>query len=699
MDRFRKSLLTICIVWAAQFFAASAAHCQSPSAPEGFDSPAAREELDNPFRLQQGQFDDQLLDRRELGQLLRPLRSLRPQRSTPSSATATAQPRQQTGEIIQVTWQEETKPQLPSVDNGFTLRQKATQQPAPAIVVLTDPQPAARPLDDQLATPPMAPAAQAISPQPPTDLTPPAALPTPAETPPQQPTFLGPALIPEIEQSWQISDSVLNMRLDELRTELHARQQLVESSSNLSDQDKTARLNLIGSGLDSIGIASQNISDEARLRQRIQGIDQQLSSLEAQLAAPSSPRETDPALSLNRMQVLLRDLETSLDNENRLSRKIEGSVQHRHQRKSKIPAERIAFRKQLDELQSEMVLKQDNATEEFTALLALRAREIETSSAIALLETESEWFSVSQRLFPMQKDLHERTIDRLKIEIKRWGETIAARRHQILQDQIREAVVKARDAHPALRDLATSTAEITRIRVEISEKIKRVGAEKFKVTTLVHDLEIEQTELEKAVQRIGSEASSRWLIESHHTLIPPYESMARIRKIKEELLKTKVEELKLKQNRRPLVNENRFISEELGIVGDQPIANTTLKEMAKSTVVAHRKQIDELLREYDDYITVLGETEKARENLLAQISGTRKFIDERALWVQSADTVGLGVLLKSQEGARHFFDPIQWLALGTSIMSHVESKPYEPVLGLLGLLTVFGVGRKLKQKA
>ncbi len=646
--------------------------------PSAFDMPELQDELDRPFRLNNSGLENDLLDRSQLGRLMRPLR-------LPVTNHLRQPPQPPT--VRQVAWQQEADP-APVIDGGMTIRR---QTGLPNLSSQLNAKPLRDPAESPAEFVPESPAPLSV-PQP----TPPLTQQPPVDA---EPVFIGPMPSPEMEASWKISDSVLNMPIELLREELNKRKLAVESAANLDEETRNIGLGVVGGALESIAIAQQNVTETSKLRRRIQTLDQQIADLEFQLKDASTVREADSSLTLEQMQIVLRDLETELDNENHESRKIEDSIQHRDERKAKIPSERVAFRKQLDDLHEKMVQRQSNGTEEYTSLLTLRAKELHASTASKLLEVESEWLELSQRLFPMQQDLHARIIVRLNREIEAWGVTLADRRRRELGEQIRVARQNASEAHPALRELVTQTADLAKVRAELAEMIKHSSTEKFEVQSLVHELESRHKELENAVVRVGSEGSSYLLIEAHHALVPPFESMARIRSIKQKLLNVKVDELKLRVARRPLADEERYISEVLMIKQDQVVANTTLKEMARESVVAHRRQVDELLHEYDDFINLLGESETARKNLLTQINTTRKYIDDRALWVQTADQVDLSVLLKSQQGAEAFFKLDHWRSVGASIGSHVVRRPYESVVGLFGMLGVFAVSRKLSQTA
>ena len=252
---------------------------------------------------------------------------------------------------------------------------------------------------------------------------------------------------------------------------------------------------------------------------------------------------------------------------------------------------------------------------------------------------------------------------------------------------------------PALREFSLETTKLAQERIELAEKIGQLQDEKLKVEKQSHEVEQHWNRLEghkESLAQGGNEQSNMALIEVHRKLIRPWESMARIRTVESDLILNQGEKQKLREQQDLIADPATFIREQLQILKDEPVANTTLVAMAESAIETHRKQLVALEGDYDELLRLLNEIKSSRDGMLKQIAITRELIDTHALWVQSADPLDMQVLNKSRQGATEFFDREEWNLLGSSVVHHVKRRPWEPAVGMLGLFTAFLIGRRFK---
>jgi hypothetical protein len=516
------------------------------------------------------------------------------------------------------------------------------------------------------------------------------------EPKPDELLMYGPLPPPEMINRWQASDVVVQMSVDDLADQIQLKQKELENSITVDDDASKARLQQIASAANAIAAAKQNVSEEKNYQSQIAQLDTNMQSLSQQLDAPVDPLPVDTSLDVDAMQAVLKDLQVKLDEEESGKRRVQDRIEKRTERMEKIPVERIAQRQKMDQKHEEIQTHQAGGAEDLIELLVLRAAELQASTTIMLLDQEAKWHSLSRGLLPLQRDLHQKRIGRLKLETANWSNAINRRRQSDLETLIADTKRRVYQADPKLKALAERTAELAEARVELTEKIAEAGKEKTLVTNQFRKLETQRENLEKTIG-LGSGGSSE-LIRVHQTLTRPYEGMARLRKLRMEQQKARISLLQLRRELEQFSDVEKYISDELKILNDVKIekANTTLKAMAREAIEAQKEQIDELTGETEEYRDLLGGLIPQRESVLAEIKKTRTLVDKHALWTQSATPVGVEVLLKSRNGAEEFFAPSQWQALGQSVTNRITTRPYESVVGLLGLMIAFVVGRKLK---
>jgi hypothetical protein len=396
------------------------------------------------------------------------------------------------------------------------------------------------------------------------------------------------------------------------------------------------------------------------------------------------------------MQTQLRNVQTKLDLEKIGDQKTQNKIKRRDERMAKIPVDRQQRLEQVNQLHEELLQKLALGTEDFVALLAIRAREISATTHIQKLEQESVWHDLSQEKLPLEKTIHQRQIQQLELELKSWNTVIANRKKAELEKQIQLAHQKAVESHPSLRELSDQTTLLTRARSELATKMGELQNELLIVSKQEDVVEKQRTDLETSIKEIGKEDSSGLLIQVHRNLIRPFEGMARIQEMESELRLSRGKVLKLRMEQEPLSHPETYISDTLDIHQDVVVADTTLTALAHEAIETHRQQLTALIGDNERYQNLLNEVLPSRKSLLVEIAATRKFVNTHALWVQSSDPVGLDVLQKSREGAKEFFAPDQWQDLGDSIVGRMKTRPYESAVGMLGLMVAFVVGRRFK---
>ena len=577
----------------------------------------------------------------------------------------------------------------------------APAQPANPIPQAANPIPqAASPIPQPVSSRPE-PALQVVEPyqkpEPVAEPTPQTATASVAEELDQTSSYFGPMPPEEMQTDWQKFDMLLESNVDELKNEITQHRSSIDESVGIDENAKTERLRHLEIADGATQQARQNNSSKADFQNQIREFEDAVARLRAEAKTPPVAAPIDGSVSIEVMQLTLRNLQAELDHEKSIKSKILKRIQQRDERRARIPDERIQSRHEVDELHEELLQKQSIGTEDIEILLSLRARELAASTNVQLLDQEAKWHDISQEKLPLEKSINQRKLQHLEEEITAWNGAIAQRKHTELEQQIIAARNNAYDAHPSLKAFSQETTELARARVELAEKIGALQKEKLKVSKQQDEVHDQFNNLETSLKKIGKEGSGDLLIDVHRTLIRPWEGMARIQVLKTELQHNRGTILKLRSEQESIADPATFIHDQLQITADIPIANTTLVAMAKEAVENHRQHLIALVGDIEDYEDSISEVLPLRKKLVEEIAATRELVDTHALWVQSADPLDVNVLAKSRQGATEFFDHNQWRELGTSVVSHIVRRPWECVLGTIGLIVAFVVGRKFQE--
>jgi chromosome segregation ATPase len=342
---------------------------------------------------------------------------------------------------------------------------------------------------------------------------------------------------------------------------------------------------------------------------------------------------------------------------------------------------------------------QASGNSEIEELLSIRGQELASSTKVQLLDAEAQWHDLSGEKLPLQKSIHQRTIQSLEKTINDWNHQIASRKQSELDLQIQAARQAALETHPALREFSLGTSRLAQSRGELAEVNRQLQNEKLRIEKQQHDIQQQLQHLKKheeAFKNGGNSESNQTLIEAHRNLAPPWEAMARISQLKRELSLNRSNKLALRERLDELADPQQFIQQHLNIIQDEPVANTTLMAMAEESIDSYRRQLLALVGDYEKVDSLLNDIKSRREETLENIKSTRKLVDAYALWVQDAAPLSIELLDESRDGAAKFFASEQWAHLGQTVITNVQQRPWRPAVGLIGLLATFVIGKRFE---
>ena len=518
-----------------------------------------------------------------------------------------------------------------------------------------------------------------------------------AEEPPSQ--FVGPLPTQDVQNARQKISSLVDFSVEQIVLEIGQRHNKLDASIGIDEQLKKTRLKHLEFAESASRRALQNASRRTALQDQIVNLDNELNHLRKRARSGIEPPQMDQAVSIDQMQIQLRNLQAKLDHEKTALRKVQDRIQQRDKRMAKIPAERLETRNQVSNLHERLLKRQASESGEIEELLAIRAQELASSTKVQLLDDEAHWHDLSREKLPLQKSIHQRSIQRLETIINDWNHQIASRQQSELELQIQVAREAALNTHPALREFSLETSGLAHSRVELTEVSRKLQNEKLKIEKQQHDIQQQLQHLEKheeAFKNGGDPESNQTLIEAHRGLTPPWETMARIGQLKRELRRNRSTKLALRERLDTIADSRQFIQTHLNITHDEPVANTTLVAMAEESIDHYRQQLLALVGDHEKMHSLLNDIKSRREETLKNIKSTRALIDAYALWVQDAAPLTIELVNESRQGAAEFFAPEQWKHLGQTVVTNVQQRPWRPTLGLLSLLTAFVIGKRFK---
>jgi hypothetical protein len=445
-----------------------------------------------------------------------------------------------------------------------------------------------------------------------------------------------------MENHWHAIDLLMDVSVDTLEQEIAQQRIDINTSLGIDEQAKEQRLQQLAIAEEAHERASQNTATKAEYQRRITDLNAGLERLKLEAKQSAKPQSVDHNLSIDAMQSMLRDLQAKLRHEKTSALKTLDKIQHRDERMNTIPGERLDKLNEVTELHEELIREQATGTSDVISLLAIRARELAANTKVQSLEQEANWHDLSQEWLPLEKTIHQRQIQRLELELKSWNTLIANRKKAELERQIRLAHQKAVEAHPSLRALSEQTTLLTEARSALATKMGELHNETLIVSKQEDSVKKQRTDLETSIKDIGKDDSSGLLIQVHRNLIRPYEGMARIQEMENELRLSRGKVLKLRSEQEPLSHPETYIPDSLNIHHDVAVADTTLIALANEAIETHRQQLTALVGDNEDYQKLLNEVLPKRKSLLAEIAATRELVDTCQRILRSRPVAGSG---------------------------------------------------------
>ena len=498
---------------------------------------------------------------------------------------------------------------------------------------------------------------------------------------------------PALPEGANFESPISEQEIGQLNERIQMQAAVAESEP---EEDQQRHLMLLKNARKSLDYANKSMWNDIHQVNKARNFEVDRERLHHQLERLREATTPQADMETEELFAEVEHLRAELADRNSRLLEISKAENQRKQRIEKIPQERTRSKSELADKKRQMETLESGEHDNY-ALILLRAQQLELTYRIKSLSSESKLHELENRLLPMHGDFLAREIKVLESEIDLWNDAANERRRQDIAAEVREARLQAIDAAPALKSLANATARLAERRADIAEKIRLATDEDLSVQAELTLVKNQHEEVNRSVVGNGlNEANGILMVEIRRKLPRPFKSLARINEIKKELRQLNLEQLELNEERKPLAHPAEYAENKLVDITSETLSQDELREMAMEFVENTRIQYDHLSSDHHSYTALLGQIAAERNDLVNEIRSTLDFVDEKSLWMQSAKSMGLDHLKKSQVGASEFFSPVQWFGLMESLTRRVKTSPHESAVGLIGLVSLFVFSRRFK---
>lgn len=490
---------------------------------------------------------------------------------------------------------------------------------------------------------------------------------------------------------------------------LATRRQEAEASTALDEATRKRVVELYQRASDELVAAAAAHERLLEHEQAIAGAPDEQQKLRQELdqAAPEAKAAIDGDSSLADVEQLLETRETELA---RLRAQLVAQEAEPQRRAD----QRVASTKLLESLAAQLVevehelaapLTDEVHPEVFAAAKALAtARKDSLTAQQRELEAELRRYNATNANLPLRRDLAARRASQAAQEVQALQELLNEKRREDADRQAKLARQNAAKAHPAVRRIAEENALLAERRTGADGLASRIEATlraQDAVRGQLKKLETAFSDVKEKVDLVGLTDANGAVLRKQRQLLPAlHEHQAAVRARQVLIGNVQLQRLDLESQREQLSDIDSQVEAVVGMFGADvdELSRGAIQFAARELLVAQRDALDALLKDNSTYFEELVPLQDLEEKLISETLAFRDYIDERVLWIRSADVVGHGTATDALKAANWFADPQKWNSVGEQLWHDVRRNlPLH--LGAIAIFAlVYRAGRRLRDR-
>lgn len=489
----------------------------------------------------------------------------------------------------------------------------------------------------------------------------------------------------------QIKDASLpnDLTVDAIQAKLKK----VEASKDLEEAARLTLLDTYKKILAQLKVGDEFAAKEAGFLKAIQDIPAQLQQVKSELDAPLDPiPPIDPKLPLAQMQPTLTQAETRLTELQKKLADLQAEPKRRADRRVEIPKLQDAAHKQLTEVELMLAIKppaDENADLTEANRLLLEARKRTAQLELTACNQELKFYEVAGDLLTARRDLAVVQATQAEQVVKIWRAAVSDRRRIEAEQQAHDARIAALQAHPAIKQLAKESADLTTERQALATKIEQVTHDSEACEKNLADLDSQFAKVVDRVKRVGLTQAIGLLLRKQRAGLPNIEQhRADIETRQVEISKTSQELVDLEDHRTALADIDGRTNSIIYEIKDSlnsieiPLVQADIRDLLQTK----RGYLDSLIADVKLYLDKLVEYDTRDRQLIAKAKDYATFCDEYILWIHSTDVLQFSDWAFLVQGLSWLANPADWVEVGSVLWSDAKANPLGYGLGLVLLV-------------
>ena len=467
---------------------------------------------------------------------------------------------------------------------------------------------------------------------------------------------------------------------------VQARRQQADGATDLDDATKQRLLQAYDQALGMLDAAAKSAARTAELQAKIDAAPDALQEAKKRLAAlPSSP----PAASagdkdLAELKQILAEKEKDLEKMNAALATLRGELDQRVGGQKNVTALLSEARTQLETVEKELLtpVSPDVPPAIVSAQRdLLLARRQAVAQSIAASEKELAMYEATRDLLPLQQRLGAEEAALMEAEVGRWRELVNRRVEDEAKAKAARARAEALQADPALKGLATVNRRLAETGEEAAS-VNRTEAKRLEaIGKDLANIEDQFKRIEQRYEAVGLTDAIGLLMRIRRAALPDVGDHQRAIRARQPIIRgVQAELFDLEDERAATANYEKHVETKLAEIRPSAghIPEAELEAAVRDYLTKHRDHLDTAIRNHYDCLKTLVDLDEAEHKLIHAVEEYSGYIDERVLWIRSADPIQLGNIRMAGGAVKRLLSPDGprgWVEIGASLKTDFGRRP------------------------
>ena len=487
----------------------------------------------------------------------------------------------------------------------------------------------------------------------------------------------------------------------------------IQEATALDEATRTKAGELYTGALEQLRLAQEWAQKAAESEKARQDAPQMLKDIETELAAaPAEPQPVIPeGASLGELEQSLASAEAELAASRSILEELQNEPTRRADRRKQVPELLAAVSQRLQEAEAQQAAP---AAPGEPAEIA-EARRTQVQTRIQALQAEKDAYEkellsydARSKLLTLRQDRAVRKATQDDKLVKAWRDVVSRARQEETQRataEASEALLKAGQASPVVRDFAQNLASENEALVKqrtgpdgLARKIEKATQKREEVEEQLGKVTADLKDLKAKVETAGLNNAIGLLLRNTRRGLPNLRLHRRnLRDRNDVIADIQFEQFPFQEQRTALADVEGIVTETLDELAPSASEGQqkNLARILRELLTTKRTYLDALLSDYTAYLDLLLKLQMKEQQLADKTDELAAYIDERVLWVRSADTVQIGDFTEAWATAWWFLAPRKWNTVRQTLQADLLTNAALYALALLVFVILFAARRRL----